>query len=78
MLTQAPVKPLDEDGVQVGVIGTLAWVVAAIVLLVRGVGGPGEVAVWWLWTCCAGVGVGVVGLAYCLGRRSRRRQSNST
>ena len=76
-LTQAPVEPLDQDGVQVGIIGTIAWTIAALVLLLRGGADP----VWWLWTCAVGVAVGLVGLAYCVGRRGRRRpgaQSNRT
>lgn len=67
-LTQAPVKPLDEDGVQVGILGTFAWVIAAVVLLVRGDAAPS----WWLWTCWAGIGLGVLGLAYCWRRQSNR------
>jgi hypothetical protein len=26
---------------------------------------------WWLWTCLAGFGLGVLGLAYCRRRRDR-------
>lgn len=59
-LTQAPVKPLDADGVQVGVVGTIVWLIAAVVVLLRGDSAPD----WWLWTCWVGVGLGVLGLGY--------------
>ena len=61
---------MDEDGVQVAIIGTVAWIIAAVVLWLRG----DAVADWWLWTALVGVLIGIVGLAYCLRRRSRRRR----
>lgn len=67
-LVQAPVKPLDEDGVQVAALGTLVWAVASVVLLVRGDASPD----WWLWTALFGTVIGMLGLGYCL-RRKRAR-----
>jgi hypothetical protein len=29
---------------------------------------------WWLWTCLAGFGLGVIGWDYCRRRRNRRQQ----
>ena len=29
---------------------------------------------WWLWTCLAGFGLGVIGWDYCRRRRNRRHQ----
>ncbi|WP_017538684.1 DUF2530 domain-containing protein [Nocardiopsis halophila] len=59
-------------------LGTLAWTVALVVLLVRGEGlADGER--WWIWVCAAGIALGVFGffyVPYLLGRREaaeRRR-----
>jgi hypothetical protein len=68
-------QPLDVDGVLAVTVGTGAWVLAFVVLLaVRGdlVAQGRE---WWLWTCLTGAGLGLVGLAYCLRRRSQMRRS---
>lgn len=63
-LVQAPVEPLDEDGVQIALIGTMAWLVAlAVVWQVE------AVEAWWRWVCVAGAVLGVIGVAYCLRRR---------
>lgn len=62
---QAPVRPVDEDGVIVSILGTLAWVVATAVW---GTGSP------WLWTGVSGICLGLIGTGFCLWRR-RRRQS---
>ena len=65
-LVQAPVRPLDPDGVQIALIGTAGWLVAlALVWFVV------DAAPWWRWVCVAGVTLGVVGVAYCLRRRPR-------
>jgi len=42
---------------------TAAWVVALIVLLVVRDHLPPS-SRWWIWTCAAGVGQGLFGLAY--------------
>ncbi|MGD7732969.1 DUF2530 domain-containing protein [Propionibacteriaceae bacterium G57] len=78
-LVQAPVAPLDEDGVQAAIIGTIAWAVGLVVMLLRGDAAPA----WYTWTCVAGIGVGGLALVYLVRRRRVRRaqstaQSNST
>lgn len=67
----ADVEPLDVTGMRSVAIGTSAWVVALLVLLpftgsLRD-DGNGD----WLWTCAAGIALGVFGLWYC---RRRARQ----
>lgn len=73
---QAPVRPLDQDGVVVGIVGTIGWVVATVVLWLNldwlqhtGHG-------WWLWTGISGTILGVIGTTYCSWRASRRRSSS--
>lgn len=66
----ADVEPLDVDGVRTVAVGTALWALAFVLLL------PfyGRLAdsgrLWWLWTCAAGFGLGVLGWDYC--RRRRR------
>ncbi|MGO1972424.1 MAG: DUF2530 domain-containing protein [Propionibacteriaceae bacterium] len=72
-LVQAPVSPLDMDGLNVVGIGLVLFAAATgICLLLRDTlvaRGDG----WWLWVCVTGFGLGLLGLAYSAVRRSRRR-----
>lgn len=70
----ADVDPLDVDGVRTVAVGTALWLVAFVLLLPF----AGRLAdtdrVWWLWTCLAGFGLGVIGWDYCRRRRNRRHE----
>ncbi|MDT0328940.1 DUF2530 domain-containing protein [Nocardiopsis lambiniae] len=44
-------------------IGTVAWVIALIVLLAMGEGLP-ESERWWIGVCATGTGLGVFGFLY--------------
>ena len=69
----ADVEPLDVDGVRTVAVGTVLWLVA-FVLLLPFYGRLQETdRVWWLWTCVAGFGLGVIGWDHCRRRRNRRR-----
>jgi hypothetical protein len=76
-------QPLDVDGVRTVTIGTALWVIAFLVLLtVRG-RLEDEGRVWWLWTCLAGAGLGLLGIEYTRRRRDsiarvRRYQADRT
>jgi len=69
------VRPVDVDGVRTVAIVTVGWGVAFVILALRqGVlndAGRG----WWLWTCLAGVGLGLLGLEYCRRRRDAIAQA---
>ena len=61
--------PLETDDVKIVAGGTVAWVVALVVLLVLKATGA-EVHGWWLVMCLAGALLGLVGIRYCRRRRS--------
>ncbi|MDP3969181.1 MAG: DUF2530 domain-containing protein [Nocardioides sp.] len=68
----ADVDPLDVDGVRTIAVGTALWLAAFVMLLpFYGRLEDGE-RVWWLWTCLAGFGLGVIGWDYCRRRRNLR------
>ena len=70
VLKQAPVPPMHDDGVRPFAIGTIAFLVAAVVLFVA----PQAwiIEAWWLDVALTGVGIGVFGTAYCVWRRNKR------
>ena len=67
----AKVQPLDVTGVRTVAVGTGLWVVALVALLPLYSTLDDQGRSWWLWTCGAGIGLGLIGLEYC--RRRRRR-----
>lgn len=67
-------EPLDVDGIRTVGIGVALWTVTGLVLLLvyrDDLEADGNQ--WWLWTCLAGVGIGLLGWAYCRRRRERTR-----
>ncbi|MGN6575321.1 MAG: DUF2530 domain-containing protein [Nocardioides sp.] len=70
----ADVDPLDVDGTRTVAVGTALWLLGFIMLLPF----SGRLAEadrgWWLWTCLAGFGLGVIGWDYCRRRRNHRRE----
>ena len=69
----AHIEPLDVDGVRTLGAGTVAWLVAFLVLLPFYGTLREQHRLWWLWTCLAGIGLGLLGLEYCRRRRHRLR-----
>jgi len=67
----AIVQPLDVTGVRTIAVGAALWLIAGIVLLVNYSWLEDTGRTWWLWSCAAGVGLGLIGVAYC--RRRLRR-----
>ncbi len=68
----ADVPPLDVDGVRTVEVGLALWVVAFVALLPFYGRLQDTGRTWWLWTCLAGVGLGLFGLEYCRRRRRAR------
>lgn len=66
----ADVEPLDVDGVRTVAVGTALWALAFVLLLPFYGRLEESGRLWWLWTCAAGFGLGIIGWDYC--RRRRR------
>ena len=66
LLKQAPITPLDEDGMLVALIGTGLWLVATVVLLIA------DADVRWTRVGVAGVVLGLLGAGWIQLRRRRR------
>lgn len=74
-LLVADVEPLDVDGVRTLEVGTALWFVAFVALLPFTKRLADDDRIWWLWTCLAGFGLGLIGLEYCRRRRAARRRA---
>jgi len=69
----AKVQPLDVTGTRTIAVGALLWLVAGLALLPFYSALEDSGRSWWLWTCVAGIGLGLIGVEYC--RRRRRHLS---
>ena len=67
------IEPLDVDGVHTVAVGSALWLVLFLALLpfLETLRDSGRL--WWLWTCIAGLGFGLIGLEYCRRRRNAMR-----
>ena len=70
----ADVDPLDVDGIRTVAVGSLLFLVAFLLLLPFYGRLEEDGKTWWLWTCLAGFGLGVIGWDYCRRRKRRRQQ----
>jgi Protein of unknown function (DUF2530) len=77
--SQRPVPPpLEANDRRVTIAGTVAWAVALVVTLALREQIPGS-SRWWIWTCVAGVCMGLFALWYvprfkrARARKARRR-----
>lgn len=69
-VTAKQVQPLDVTGVRTIAVGALIWLLGAIALAPFYSTLQEDDRGWWLWTCVAGFGLGLIGIEYC--RRRRR------
>ena len=68
---QAPVPPLDVDGL--AVVGTVIFALASVVMAIGYDWLAAHGHDTWLQISVAGFVLGLIGLAYCWNRRRRRR-----
>ncbi len=71
----APVQPLDVTGTRTVTVGAVLWAIAFVALLPFYDTLRDDGNVWWLWTCVAGFGLGLLGREYCRRREQRLRTS---
>jgi len=76
--------PLEANDQLVTAVGTAAWAVALVILIILREQIPADER-WWIWTCTAGLAMGLFGLWYVprLKRAraraaARRKQAEST
>jgi hypothetical protein len=66
-------EPLEANDQLVTAVITVGWAIALIVLLAVRTDIPGPDR-WWIWTCAAGLGLGIFALLYVPRlKRSRER-----
>ena len=70
-ITAKEVQPLDVTGVRTIGVGVVLWALAFLALLPFYSTLQDQGRGWWLWTCLAGFGLGLLGLQYCIRRRHR-------
>lgn len=68
----ATVREIDPSGVRMVTVGTIIWAVAFVLLLPFWGKLSSSGHLWWLWTCAAGFGFGVIGIDHCRRRAHRR------
>ncbi|GAA2285678.1 DUF2530 domain-containing protein [Nonomuraea roseoviolacea subsp. roseoviolacea] len=61
-------EPIETNDTATVAVGTGLWALALVVLLVLR---PDPAHMWWVWTCVAGVVLGLMGLWYVHRRASR-------
>jgi uncharacterized membrane protein len=62
--------PLETHDVRVVALGTGAWAVGLVVLVVLRATGAAAVQDWWIVMCVAGIVLGLIGVRYVQRRRA--------
>lgn len=71
-------EPLETNDVRTVAVGTLAWAVGLVVLLVLSVTDAVQVRGWWLVMCGCGIALGLFGLRYVSRRQAALRTTADT
>ncbi|SOD63644.1 Protein of unknown function [Streptomyces zhaozhouensis] len=71
---EAP-EPLEGDPVRTVFVGTLVWAALFVVQLPFYGWFDDHDRLWWLWTCAAGAGLGLIGLWYVRSRDAAIRRA---
>ncbi len=77
LMVQAPVRALDPDGVAVVSAGTVAFAIAAVVCWFSRANLETIGKLWYLGVSLTGTALGLLGLAFGLFRKVRRRRQLS-
>jgi Protein of unknown function (DUF2530) len=70
-------EPLDVDAVRVLIGGIVLWFLGFVVLLPFRARLAADGHEIWLWTCLAGVGLGLIGLPLALRQRAAARRARA-
>jgi hypothetical protein len=68
-------EPLEADDVATVTVGTIVWFVLFLVQVPFYGWYADHGHAWWIWTCLAGAGLGLIGLWYVRGRRDALRRA---
>ncbi len=69
---QAPVKALEEDGINVGVVGTICFAIGVVWLTFQYQSLKESNTLWYLWTAITGLILGVCFTVWTFLRKRRR------
>jgi hypothetical protein len=72
-LREAP-EPLEANDVATVTVGTIVWFVLFLVQLPFYGWYSDHGHTWWIWSCLAGAGLGLIGLKYVTARREAIRR----
>jgi len=67
------VHPSDEDAILPVTLGTIAWLIALVGLLIRRSDLESADATWWIGAAAVGLASGLGGLVFLYWRRARMR-----
>jgi Protein of unknown function (DUF2530) len=74
LMVQAPVRALDADGMAVVSTGTVAFAIAAVVCWLTRADLEAMGKLWYLGVSLTGTALGVLGIAFGISRKLRRRR----